>query len=74
MPAPFITQADLDNWFTYHPPKNDQQERYVAVRDKAKELAQLIVNSTPSCPDQTAALRKLRETVMAVNLAIACNE
>lgn len=69
-----IGQNELNNWFTYHPPQGDQQERYVKIRDKAKEFAELIIASTPSCADQTAAIRKLRETVMAVNLAIACNE
>ena len=68
------SQADLDNWFTYHAVIGDQQERYVKLRDKAKEFAELIVACTPSCADQTAAMRKLRETVMAVNLTIACNE
>jgi hypothetical protein len=69
-----ITKSTLDNWFQYHPPKGDQQERYIKIRDKAKEFAELILNCTPSCADQTAAFRKLRETVMAVNLTIACNE
>lgn len=69
-----ITQADIENWFTYHAPKGDQQARYVAIRDKAKELAELFVASSQPSADQTAALRKLRETVMAMNLTIACNE
>lgn len=69
-----ITQNELNNWFTYHPPKDDQQERYVKIRDKAKEFAEVLLASTPSCADQTVAIRKLRETVMAANLAIACNE
>lgn len=69
-----VSKSDLDNWFSYHQPINDQQERYVKLRDKAKEFAQLILDCTPACADQTAALRKLRETVMAVNQTIACNE
>lgn len=68
------TQEDLENWFSYHPPKDTQQTRYEAIRAKARELAELIVSCSPPCADQTAALRKLRETVMAVNLTIACNE
>jgi hypothetical protein len=68
------TQADIDNWFTYHAVIGDQAERYVKIRDKAKELAEMIVALSPACPDQTVALRKLRETVMAINLTIACNE
>lgn len=69
-----VSTNDLNNWFTYHPPIGDQQERYVKLREKAKEFAQLILECTPACADQTAALRKLRETVMAVNQTIACNE
>ncbi len=69
-----ITQTDLDNWFSYHSPKDDQPARYEAIRSKAKELAELFNASSQPSADQTAALRKLRETVMAMNLAIACNE
>lgn len=64
----------IENWFTYHESKGDQEKRYTAIREKAKELAYAIEEMTPSCPDQTAALRKLREAVMTANAAIACNE
>ena len=69
-----ITSLDIDNWFTYHPPVGTQQDRYVAIRDKAKDLAILIIANTPSCADQTASIRKLREAIMIANAAIACNE
>lgn len=69
-----ITQGEIDNWFTYHSPKGNQGDRYIAIRDKAKELAELFIASSVSCADQTAAMRSLRETVMRMNLAIACNE
>lgn len=69
-----ITNAELENWFTYHALKGNQGDRYIAIRDKAKELAVLIVASTPSSADQTAAIRKLRECVMTANASIACNE
>ena len=69
-----ITELDLDNWFTYHSPQGDQPQRYEIIRNKARELGQLFINSSNSSADQTAAIRKLRETVMAMNLAIACNE
>ena len=68
----YITKKDLENWFTYHLPKPGQQEKYVAIRDKAKEFAELIVLLAPDCIDTTVAIRHLRETVMIVNQAIAC--
>ena len=68
------TKTDLDNWFSYHAPKGDQADRYTQIRAKAKEFAFLILDLTPGCADQTAALRHLRETVYSANAAIACNE
>ncbi len=68
------TPEELDNWFTYHPPTEEQENRYVLLRDKFRELAYLILQETPACADQTAALRQLRECSMAVNQSIACNE
>jgi hypothetical protein len=68
-----ITQAHLDTWFTYHPPTSNKQYQYVVIRDAAKSLAEIIVANTPASPDQTAAIRKIREAVMTANAAIACD-
>ena len=68
------SQSDLDNWYKYHPPKPGQTEKYEAIRAKAKELAELFDEMSPGCADQTAAHRKLRDAVMAMNLTIACND
>lgn len=67
-----ITIEEIENWFTYHSPSAADQVAYVAIREKAKELAQVIVNNTPPSADQTAAIRKLRECVATANSAIAC--
>jgi hypothetical protein len=60
--------------FTYHAPKEDQRDRYVAIRDKAKELATMIATETPSSREQLLALAHFEETVMWANAAIARNE
>ena len=67
-----MRQADLDNWFMYHAPRPEQVQTYNDVRNKAKELAELFDSVVPDCADKTAAMRHLRETVMAMNLTIAC--
>lgn len=72
--APRVLLQKLEAEFTYHPPKGDQTERYVKIRDAAKELAYIIMENTPACPDQTVAIRKVREAVMTANAAIAINE
>jgi len=68
------TKKDLEKRFTYHPPINDQAERYVLLRDKAKELAYLTVELSPYSREQSVALTHLDQFVMNVNAAIARNE
>lgn len=65
---------DLDSNYKYHPPKEGQPERYQALRDKAKELAELIVKLTPPSREQSVALTNLETASMWANAAIARNE
>ena len=60
--------------FTYHPPKEDQPPRYVALRDAAKAYAELVIAYTPPGREQALALTKLEEAVMWANAAIARGE
>lgn len=69
-----IGQDELDLRFTYHAPKEDQPQRYVQLRAKAKELAELIVKLTPSSREQSLALTDLESAVMWANSAIARRE
>lgn len=66
-----MTHEEINRLFTYHPPKPGQPERYTAIRDVARVLAQTIIDNTPAGADQSAAIRKLRECVMTANAAIA---
>lgn len=62
--------ADL---FTYHPPTPTANQSYETIRDAARHLALVIWKNCPYGADRTAAIRKLRETVMTANAAIALN-
>lgn len=64
--------AQIETDFTYHKPQGDQQERYVAIRDKAREFAYLIAELTPAGRDQSLALTHLKLANMLANSAIAC--
>ena len=69
---PGLTKEQLDHLFSYHAPRNtDEIDAYVELRDAARVFAQLILARTPSCPDQTVAIRCVREAVMWANSAIA---
>jgi hypothetical protein len=67
-----ITQANLENWFTYHSPPPEQLPKYAAIREAAKTFAEVVVANTPPSADQTAAVRKIREATMTANQSIAC--
>lgn len=67
-------EREIENRFTYHPPKGDQAERYGQIRGCAKILAEEIIRITPASREQSAALTKLDEVVFWANAAIARNE
>lgn len=62
---------DLDHIFTYHPPKDDQPEKYVKIREAAKEFAKIILENTPYSADQSFCIRKIREVTMTANASVA---
>ena len=64
-------QAQIDNNFKYHAPKEGQPEIYTAIRSKAKELAEMIANNCPSGRETALAMTKLEECVMWSNAGIA---
>lgn len=66
-------QDNLDNWFTYHAPTEDQIEKYQKLRQSGKFLAETILENVPDGPDQSAAIRKVREAIMTANAGLACD-
>jgi hypothetical protein len=68
-----ISDEDIDNWFTYHQPSQSQVHVYNRVREEGRKLAFVIRDSCPPGADRTVAIRKLLETIMAANQAIACD-
>lgn len=66
--------VQLEKIFTYHAPKDDQPDRYVMLRDAAKDLAYKIVHNTPTSREQSLAITHLEEAIFYANAAIARNE
>ena len=69
-----MTNEQIENIFSYHTPKQDQIPRYNIIREKAKELALVIVENTPASAEQTLAIRSLHAATMHANSSIAMNE
>ena len=77
MPAPMDDEGmdeELDIRFTYHPPKDDQQERYVDLRRLGHEFASLVAALCPASREKSLALTKIDEAVMWANASIARRE
>lgn len=61
----------IENNFRYHAPKEGQAERYVAIREKAKELAYMIEAACPDSREKSLAMTDLEQAVMWANASIA---
>lgn len=70
MPKPELEEL-LDDMFRYHAPTELDVIAYTKMRDAGKHLARSILENTPKCADQTAAIRKVREAIMTANAARA---
>jgi hypothetical protein len=68
------TPEDLDKFFTYHAPRGDQADRYLAIRQAARLFAETVVNLTPQSRERTHAINRVQEAVMWANAGIARNE
>ena len=64
---------ELENNFTSHAPKPGQNEKYITIREKAKEFAYLIKELTPQSREQSVAMTNLETAVFWGNSAIARN-
>lgn len=61
----------IDNDFTYHCPPPEIAINFPILRNKAKELAYLIIDLVPSGREQSTALTRLEEAIMHANAGIA---
>lgn len=61
----------IENNFSYHAPKEGQPEKYVTLRDKAKEYAYLLDKLCPPSREKSLAITKLEEAVFWANASIA---
>jgi len=63
----------IENNFKYHAPKDGQNDKYLALRSKGKELAYLIDLLCPPSREKSLAMTKIEESIMWANAAIARN-
>ncbi|MCB5030036.1 hypothetical protein LGW13_09855 [Streptococcus mutans] len=64
---------NLENVYKYHSVKEGQAEKYMAIREKAKELAYLIDELCPVSRERSIAHTNLEQVSMWANASIARN-
>ena len=69
-----VDSKKIETAFTYHAPTGDQPDRYVDIREKAKNLAYTFTMHCPPSRELSLALTNLEQAVMWANAAIARNE
>ncbi|WP_435869242.1 Acb2/Tad1 domain-containing protein [Corynebacterium stationis] len=67
--------AHIENTFTYHDTKDEvQEQKYVTLRQKTKELAYLYEELCPPSRERSLALTNLEQSNMWANASIARNK
>ena len=66
-----IKQDEIDNRFTYHPPRPEQIDTYTTIRAMGRDFATVLNNRCPDSRELSVALTKLDEVVMWANASIA---
>lgn len=70
---PILVQDDPDSpGDVITVPDRAKITRFQTIREAGKQLALTIFHNSPACPDQSAAIRKVREAVMFSIAAVAC--
>lgn len=64
------TEETLKYLFTYHAPNPLQINALGTVRAAGLEFARAMMACCPRCPDRSAAIRLLRESIMTANASI----
>ncbi|MNB71327.1 hypothetical protein D3C75_178890 [compost metagenome] len=68
-----MSNPQIENNFKYHAPKSGQPEIYEEIRNKAKELAELIDEKCPKSRESSLAMTNLEQSVFWANAAVARN-
>jgi hypothetical protein len=65
------TDPQIANWFLNHKMDQEQTEQIERIRKASSALAQIIRDNTPKGPDQSDALRRVRQAMMMAHAAVA---
>ena len=65
-----LNSIDYKDIVSYHAPDQEGLDNIARIRVSALFFIETIIDCTPKCADQSAAIRKVREAMMTANAAI----
>jgi hypothetical protein len=68
-----MIREDIERRFTYHPPKDNQPEKYLKIRESIKSIAYMLIEECPESCELDKAVDKLEQVVFYANAAISRN-
>jgi hypothetical protein len=68
-----MTNEDISNRFSYHPPTPGQVHIYEAIRGQVRNLAEFLNELCPEGRDKATAITKLEEVMFWANASVARN-
>lgn len=69
-----IVRSEVFNRFEHHALKKGQSRRLTDLKDQCGLVAQLLLDETPACREQSLALQHLEEAYMWMEEAVRRNE
>ena len=66
-----MKQKLLDYNFNHHSPTSEQIEKYDAIRDKFKEVAELICEICPESRERTESMVNIEQAMFWANASVA---
>lgn len=70
-----MMNEQIENNFTYHDTKDEEQEsKYITLREAAKKLAYMYEELCPPSRERSLAITNLEQSNMWANASIARNE
>lgn len=65
-----VNKDNFERVLNYHGVNQKQLERMENIRKTAKWMVAAILDNAPTCADQQAAIRLVREAMMTANVAV----
>jgi hypothetical protein len=65
-----MPKVNIEDVFSYHSPDANELDSIYKIRKVAMAFAKVVIEETPTCADQSHAIRSIRTALMFANAAV----